>query len=460
MLPKTYFTFGVNFIHFPLRIYNYIWSIAAIIEFALGVIQMLGAVFKKMNMRIIEQPKETSRKYIKEISFLIVTATEIESNELLDNLNPLPNEKAIIQIAIENQTYYLGVLGIYGVVMVQSAMGAVGRSSSLITTSAAINYWNPKAIIMVGIAFGIDLKKQNIGDVIVSSHIIPYENSRVGKTIIYRSELPPASSLLVNRVRQIRNWKFLLPVKKYAKLYLGPILTGEKLIDSKQFLTDLRTAFPNAVGGEMESAGIYAASDQKKIDWLIIKGICDFADGKKHLNKDANQKTAIKSAINFTTKLLESKFGFADLNIKPLFQIDDKEPEKDPIFFLTDLLAFMKSALDTSEDERIDTFKVIARQIVQTETDKTLRKEAAILKMLVPPFIMNAIEERIENCWTIYNETLSSKNGYMQGEIVIADNGLLRCICRELNRLVKINGTIPNGKLSEYWDTYKCEISN
>lgn len=411
-------------------------------------------------MEIIEQPREKISDYAKDISFLIVTATNTESEELLANLIPLPYQKGIIQIAVENQTYFIGTLGIYGIVFVQSAMGAVGRTSSLITTVSAINNWNPKAIIMVGIAFGIDKNKQNIGDVIVSSHIIPYENARIGKTKIFRSELPPASSLLLNRVKQIRDWEFPLSKTKNAKLYVGPLLTGEKLIDNKYFLKDLRTAFQNAVGGEMESAGIYAASDYKKIDWLIIKGICDFADGKKSINKSKNQNVAIKAAVSFTKKLLQSKYAFVDLNVKPLIQKEEKIATNDYSSFLADLLAFANAALLPKQQDDIDSFRVIARQIVQTETEIELKKEAADIELQVPPYILKSIERRIENCWIIYNETLASENGYMQGEIIIADKGLSRCICRELNRLLSLNGSIPKGKISAYWDRFKCEASN
>lgn len=393
------------------------------------------------------------------ISVLLVTATDVESREVLDKLSPLPDESHIVEVFVENQTYYLGVLGLYGVVMVQSGMGSVGVNGSLITTIDAVRTWDPKAVIMIGIAFGINSKKQHIGDVIVSSHIIPYENSRVGNQVIYRSEFPPASTILVNRVKQIRDWVFPIEETRNAQLFLGPLLTGEKLIDDLDFKTRLITAFPNAIGGEMEGAGLYAASSREKKEWIIIKGICDFADGNKSKNKGINQNVAIKSAVNFTTKLLTSQFAFGDLEFKPIFGPSNFEDNKFRYNRLEELLAFFASAIDKDsgdDRERSTAFKVAARQVVQT-VDNKYAVEASTLEMLIPPYVLDTFESRIRNCWDMFNEVLVSDNGYLPGDIDHASESLGKCICRELKRLKNVNGKIPDGTMQEYWTTYECE---
>jgi len=32
----------------------------------------------------------------------------------------------------------------------------------------------------------------------------------------------------------------------------------------------------------MEGAGVYAASFRAKTEWILVKGVCDWADGRKH----------------------------------------------------------------------------------------------------------------------------------------------------------------------------------
>ncbi|MDO9066992.1 MAG: hypothetical protein Q7W05_00875 [Deltaproteobacteria bacterium] len=32
----------------------------------------------------------------------------------------------------------------------------------------------------------------------------------------------------------------------------------------------------------MEAAGLYASAARKKLDWIVVKGVADWGDGKKH----------------------------------------------------------------------------------------------------------------------------------------------------------------------------------
>ncbi|MBP7260533.1 MAG: hypothetical protein KBB37_04535 [Bacteroidia bacterium] len=409
---------------------------------------------------MIEMSQEKIEYFKHSISVLLVTATDTEAAESINNLKPLPNESAIIQMFSGSQTYYIGTLGIYGVVLVQSEMGSIGRNSSLLTTLRAIEIWEPKAIIMVGVAFGIDSKKQQIGDVIVSSHIIPYENSRIGKEIVFRSELPPSSTILLNRIRQIRDWKFPVSHNQFAKLYVGPILSGEKLIDNISFRNDLIRAFPNAIGGEMESVGVYGAANEKKIDWLIIKSICDFADGEKGKFKKEFQSIAIKSAISFTERVLNIRSGFGELGFKPLKESSSTDPTITYKDRLKDLMALFDAIATQPKEKDGNIFKVAARQIVQTEVESKYDSNVSRLQMLIPKNVLESFEMRIERCWTMYNKVLVADREYLPDDIDDSSYALQKCICRELQRLLFVNGDIPDGLMQQYWDKYKCETNN
>jgi nucleoside phosphorylase len=49
----------------------------------------------------------------------------------------------------------------------------------------------------------------------------------------------------------------------------------------------------------MEGAGLYAASTDRNVDWILVKAICDFADGKKRFKKHERQAEAARQAANF-----------------------------------------------------------------------------------------------------------------------------------------------------------------
>ena len=248
---------------------------------------------------------------------LIVTATDTETSETHKRLSPVNGYKGILQIYNGAYTYYIGQFGKYNIAHVQCNMGAVARDSSIMTISNAVEAIKPKFVIMIGIAFGINSEKQNIGDVLISEGIVPYDNKRVGEKTIYRGQNAPSSKILLSRFKSIRSWEFILPKDLIADKIFTQILSGEELIDNKERRDELLKSFPNSKGGEMEGAGLYAACDGK-VDWILVKGICDFADGNKGDNKKTNQGIAINSALSLCFELFNSDHAFRDLNLNPV----------------------------------------------------------------------------------------------------------------------------------------------
>lgn len=89
------------------------------------------------------------------------------------------------------------------------------------------------------------------------------------------------------------------PDGSMCKLIIGPILSGEKLVDDPTFKAMLFRNFPAAVGGEMEGAGLCAASGRVGTAWILIKSICDWGDGKKHKQHQALAAAAAASLVHF-----------------------------------------------------------------------------------------------------------------------------------------------------------------
>jgi len=67
-----------------------------------------------------------------------------------------------------------------------------------------------------------------------------------------------------------------------AGLHKGAVLSGEELIDNAARKAELLQRFPEAIGGEMEGTGLSAASFYERRPWILIKAICDWADGVKN----------------------------------------------------------------------------------------------------------------------------------------------------------------------------------
>lgn len=266
-----------------------------------------------------------------DFNLLLITATEVEKDALHNAMRPLHGEKKIVKISDGKQTYYLGVFGKYNAVHVSCGkMGSVGKRASLTTASDAIAFCKPKVAIMVGIAFGKSSKggKQNIGDVLVSENVSPYEIQRVGRQIIKRGTSEPACSILLDRFKNLDDWKYELYYRKKPrkpKVIIGELLSGEKLIDHNGFKEKLFKSYPLAIGGEMEGVGLYAACDTKVKHWAVVKAICDWADGNKGVGKDKKQAIAAKSAVALCLHAFNSSHAFTAIGLQP---IKSKEKEK------------------------------------------------------------------------------------------------------------------------------------
>jgi hypothetical protein len=163
---------------------------------------------------------------------------------------------------------------------------------------------------MVGIAFGIDPQKQRIGDILIARQLVAYDLQRIGTDaagmprINFRGERAASSPRMLDRFRSgAIDWKG-------ATLHFGIVLSGDKLIDQRDFRDQLLNHEPEAVGGEMEGAGLYAAAQIKKVDWILIKAVCDYADGQKGLDKARRQTKAAQNAARFVFHVLQQG-GFA-----------------------------------------------------------------------------------------------------------------------------------------------------
>lgn len=235
------------------------------------------------------------------IDLLLVTTTSVERDALLRKLRPLPHKGALLRGSAGRITVTLGQFGRYFAAHVETTQGSVGRAASMATVADAIREVAPKAVLVLGIAFGLDPSRQRMGDVLVAESVIPYEPARVDDEHRPRGEMLPAGTTLCERFRtRSTEWEERRGDER-VNVFRGQVLSGEKLIDSRSFLDSFLEKFPSAIGGEMEGAGAYAAADREKVEILLVKSISDFADGEK---SDEAQPWASSTAVSLAWHVL------------------------------------------------------------------------------------------------------------------------------------------------------------
>ena len=257
---------------------------------------------------------------MEKLRFLFVTANDNETEAILEDKNFFKYKDGCRSHDPTDINFYnIGMFGEYEVIhFALLTEGSNNSDAALASILTAINNYHPDAVILVGIAFGKDNHdteepRQHIGDILVSNKVVDYESGKV-----INGEMHPDGPIA-------EAGRHLLSVFKHYgnkwsknnenRCIFGSILSGDKVVDDRDFKNKLIQQFPRTIGGEMEGRGAYAACRHKNInEWLVVKAICDWADGTKHLNKKENQIFAAKSAVSLLKYIFSDPKAFDQLS--------------------------------------------------------------------------------------------------------------------------------------------------
>jgi nucleoside phosphorylase len=249
---------------------------------------------------LIAQELERTRETISltQVDVIVLTATDLETRALEKVFQTAGFSPTTIFARVNTYSLY-GPIGGATVAHVRCNMGSGGAGGAAMTVGDAIADLRPWAVIAVGIAFGIDEDKQPIGQLLLSAKLSAYELQRVGEgedgqlQIIDRGDSVPGSPTLLGRFRDSHLEQIGIDVKP------GEVLSGEKLIDNADFKAALLARYTDAIGGEMEGAGVLAASYRNTVDWLVVKSVCDYAQNKGQDKKIRQEKASAVAATAF-----------------------------------------------------------------------------------------------------------------------------------------------------------------
>lgn len=237
---------------------------------------------------------------------LLIVATDVEERETLLEFGYPPGQSPRRHPRGQQIYLELGTFRGQSVFLVRSEMGAGGAGGSQFTADDAIGDLTPAWVVMLGIAFGVDPAEQSIGDVLVADEVILYDHQRVGTRdgepeVEYRDAPGRPDAALVKRLRDgARDFAG-------AQILIGKLLSGSDLVDNEEHRDELvrHAAREKAIGGEMELAGLFAASERRRGRWAAAKAICDFADGRKGVDKAARQALAARNAARFVRHVID-----------------------------------------------------------------------------------------------------------------------------------------------------------
>ena len=194
---------------------------------------------------------------------LLLTANDIE---FCATLKILPDPK----IADTQQSLgpvYLDKINHNRVAVLKSDMGAIGAAAIQNTLLGAIELLKPGVIVCLGVAFGMNQDKVQLGDVLVATKMALYGKQKVdidGEIHRRGPEFECKARLFRLFDRGKDGWKGPNKDGKAPKVHLGLVLSGPVLINNKDYKDKLRRLYPEALGGEMEGEGM-----QTKYIWSL-----------------------------------------------------------------------------------------------------------------------------------------------------------------------------------------------
>ncbi len=242
---------------------------------------------------------------LEDYTVLILTANSIEQNILTRKLYQEINtnatrEKKLCEIYADGCVYqFAAVRNVKIVHMHPDSTSSFTVGGSANAVRSALERFRPKLIVSLGVAFGIDAKKQHLGDVLLSSAVIPYDvfNKDTDGVITLRSKDKFSTHEALNAWNVlIRTPDFSLEKHEAERLSLikrnlnfewhfGTMLSGGSVLsnkDKKQALLQAakKIGEEKIIGGEMEGTGVYFECKKPDIPCIVIKGICDWGAEK------------------------------------------------------------------------------------------------------------------------------------------------------------------------------------
>ena len=265
---------------------------------------------------------DNSKKYEKEdapftndltqdIKFLLMPATPTEEEQVLLYLEPKDESSdKYIETSVNNIPLYIGKYGKNPVIVAKTApakdrqgpINATSVATIILTKIKSIEY-----VVAVGVCFGINRKKQRLGDVVISSIICDFVCKREGATESGIYHRGPQNSV-EDKILNIFTPPYNFPMPHNNNVHIGPVISTSNLIDNAAVKERLVKERQDAIGGEMEGAAINTAVKKKEPPALciVIKSIGDWGDGKKK-SSEKWKPYAARAAACYVKTVLDKK---------------------------------------------------------------------------------------------------------------------------------------------------------
>lgn len=190
----------------------------------------------------------------------------------------------------------------------------IGRVASAVLTQRVIWEHGPRVVLLAGTAGAFRrAASPGLGDLVVATSVIDYEDQRLmGAQKEYRLHEYPVSRRGLGAARDLLDGNSMFTGSQGARqVHFGPMLSGDKVMASRSASEELRDRVPEALGVEMEGAGvayvIYETFPQTV--FVMTRGIVDMADKAKRFDSTAHGRSTCNVLADFSLRIIERLLG-------------------------------------------------------------------------------------------------------------------------------------------------------
>ena len=215
----------------------------------------------------------------------ILSALEVESNIILKKMT----DKKVSVIA--GMTFTKGL--IHGKEAVLATCG-VSKVNAALFTQIMIDHFKPDGILFTGVAGSMDRSIKQM-DLVVADKLTFHDVNP------HQLEFCFPNQIWFYTDEELSN---LIRVNAKGSM-IGPIITGDQFITSKERWKELKERFPEALAVEMEGCAVAHACYVNEVPFAIIRCISDLADNGAEDSYDAFEKKAAEKSAKIILKTIE-----------------------------------------------------------------------------------------------------------------------------------------------------------
>lgn len=215
----------------------------------------------------------------------ILSALEVESDIILKRMTD--KEEAVIA----GMTFNKGLL--QGKETVLATCG-VSKVNAALFTQIMIDHYHPDCLLFTGVAGSMDPSMRQM-DLVAADKLTFHDVSP------HQLEFCFPNQVWFYTDEELTN---LVRLNAPGSM-IGPIITGDQFITSKELKKELKERFPDALAVEMEGCAVAQACYVNKVPFAILRCISDLADSEAEESYDSFEKKASEKSAFAIIKTIE-----------------------------------------------------------------------------------------------------------------------------------------------------------